>query len=88
MWAAISFAVMLIVIGIPLWWKTTEVHRATLPYDEIHRLDPLSVNIGMTIYVYSEFPTRTNFIMQSLEDILIGLRKFFRLIFFFFVKFM
>ncbi|XP_073981889.1 phosphatidylinositol glycan anchor biosynthesis class S [Rhodnius prolixus] len=76
MWAAISFAVMLIVIGIPLWWKTTEVHRATLPYDEIHRLDPLSVNIGMTIYVYSEFPTRTNFIMQSLEDILIGLRAF------------
>lgn len=76
MWAAISFAVMLIVIGIPLWWKTTEVHRATLPYDEIHKLDPLSVNIGMTVYIYSEYPTRTNLIMQSLEDILSDLRVY------------
>ncbi|KAK9511635.1 hypothetical protein O3M35_000257 [Rhynocoris fuscipes] len=76
MWAAVSFAVMLIVIGIPLWWKTTEVYRATLPYDEIHNLDPLSVKISMTVFVYSEYPIRTNSIMQRLELLLSDLRVF------------
>ncbi|XP_061171873.1 GPI transamidase component PIG-S-like [Saccostrea echinata] len=36
--AAISFGVICIVIGIPLWWKTTEVYRVSLPYSEIAEL--------------------------------------------------
>lgn len=63
MWSAISFSVMLIVIGIPLWWKTTEVYRASLPYDEIHSLDPSKLKIKTSIFIYSEYPTHANAIM-------------------------
>lgn len=53
MGAAISFAVMLLIIGIPLWWKTTEVHRAALPYRQIESIDPSNITIQMKIYVSS-----------------------------------
>jgi Phosphatidylinositol-glycan biosynthesis class S protein len=26
--------------GLPLWWKTTEVYRVSLPYDKINALQP------------------------------------------------
>ncbi|KAJ0173298.1 hypothetical protein K1T71_011474 [Dendrolimus kikuchii] len=35
MWASAAFVGVLIVIGMPLWWKTTEVYRVSLPYDKI-----------------------------------------------------
>ncbi|XP_014292645.1 GPI transamidase component PIG-S [Halyomorpha halys] len=66
MWSAISFSVMLIVIGVPLWWKTTEVYRASLPYDEIHALDPSQTEIKTTIFIYSEYPTHANEIIRGL----------------------
>ncbi|XP_038213260.1 GPI transamidase component PIG-S isoform X2 [Zerene cesonia] len=39
MWASASFVGVLIIIGVPLWWKTTEVFRVTLPYDQISSFD-------------------------------------------------
>lgn len=54
MLSAISFSIMLIVIGIPLWWKTTEVYRASLPYDEIDALRPSNVTIKTTILIHSD----------------------------------
>ncbi|XP_045490401.1 GPI transamidase component PIG-S isoform X1 [Pieris rapae] len=39
MWASASFVGVLIVIGVPLWWKTTEVFRVSLPYDKINAFD-------------------------------------------------
>ncbi|XP_072934173.1 GPI transamidase component PIG-S [Epargyreus clarus] len=39
MWASASFVGVLIVIGLPLWWKTTEVYRVSLPYDKINSFD-------------------------------------------------
>ncbi|XP_050671247.1 GPI transamidase component PIG-S isoform X2 [Leptidea sinapis] len=39
MWASASFVGVLIVIGLPLWWKTTEVFRVALPYDRINAFD-------------------------------------------------
>ncbi|CAG9558956.1 unnamed protein product [Danaus chrysippus] len=39
MWASASFVGVLIIIGLPLWWKTTEVYRVALPYDEINAFD-------------------------------------------------
>uniref|UniRef100_W5MFV4 Phosphatidylinositol glycan anchor biosynthesis, class S n=1 Tax=Lepisosteus oculatus TaxID=7918 RepID=W5MFV4_LEPOC len=41
--AALSIAAVAIVIGIPLWWKTTETYRAGLPYSQISQLDSLQV---------------------------------------------
>lgn len=34
-WAAVGFAVVLIAFGLPIWWRTTTVYRAPLPYSAI-----------------------------------------------------
>ncbi|KAF6204866.1 hypothetical protein GE061_019030 [Apolygus lucorum] len=71
MGAAISFAVMLLVIGIPLWWKTTEVHRAALPYSQIEAMDPSSVTIRMKIWVSASSSTRTSNIIMLMKTSLV-----------------
>lgn len=40
--AALSYAVTMLLVGVPVWWKTTEVYRANLPYAEIDQLASLS----------------------------------------------
>ncbi|XP_047502310.1 GPI transamidase component PIG-S-like [Penaeus chinensis] len=37
-WAAAGFAVVLVVVGLPVWWYTTTVYRAHLPYSTIEEL--------------------------------------------------
>uniref|UniRef100_A0A670YXS8 Uncharacterized protein n=1 Tax=Pseudonaja textilis TaxID=8673 RepID=A0A670YXS8_PSETE len=41
--ASLSFAAMAVLVGLPLWWKTTETYRAALPDSEIAALDALLV---------------------------------------------
>lgn len=41
--AALFFAAVVIVLGLPLWWKTTETYRAPLPYSQISGLNSLQV---------------------------------------------
>ncbi|KAG8267176.1 hypothetical protein J6590_057015 [Homalodisca vitripennis] len=60
MWSAISFALIILGLGIPLWWKTTEVYRVTLPYAEIDELQLLEPRMAVNISVYTEYPSRTN----------------------------
>ncbi|XP_077510166.1 phosphatidylinositol glycan anchor biosynthesis class S [Amblyomma americanum] len=36
--ASVSFIIIFILVGLPVWWKTTTVYRVTLPYDEIEAL--------------------------------------------------
>jgi len=38
----LSYVAIMLFIGVPLWWKTTEVYRADLPYDAIDRLSDIS----------------------------------------------
>jgi hypothetical protein len=37
-YAALSVGFVCVFIGIPLWWKTTEVYRVSLPYSDIEDL--------------------------------------------------
>ena len=41
---SLSVGVIFICIGLPLWWNTTKVYRAALPYDEIGQLNQLKVS--------------------------------------------
>lgn len=41
---SVSVGVIFICIGLPLWWNTTKVYRAALPYDEIEQLNQLKVS--------------------------------------------
>lgn len=42
--AALSFAAIAVVLGLPLWWRTTETYRAALPYADIAGLGRLPVS--------------------------------------------
>jgi len=46
-----SFAVLLLGVGVPLWWYTTAVPRVALPYTEIDELWELDIRITTKITV-------------------------------------
>ncbi|XP_071639701.1 GPI transamidase component PIG-S isoform X5 [Temnothorax longispinosus] len=50
-YASVSFAVLLLGIGVPLWWHTTTVPRVTLPYAGIDELSQLDIRITTKITV-------------------------------------
>ncbi|KAM3854332.1 GPI transamidase component PIG-S isoform 1-T1 [Vipera latastei] len=49
--AALSFAAMAVLVGLPLWWKTTETYRAALPDSEIAELDALLFQLMVPVWV-------------------------------------
>ncbi|XP_015591966.1 GPI transamidase component PIG-S isoform X1 [Cephus cinctus] len=51
LYASLSFAVLLLGVGVPLWWYTTAVPRVPLPYSGIARLSDLDMRISTRIIV-------------------------------------
>ncbi|XP_064022420.1 GPI transamidase component PIG-S isoform X2 [Pogoniulus pusillus] len=49
--AALSFAAIVVVLGLPLWWKTTETYRAALPYVDIDGLGQLPFQLTVPVAV-------------------------------------
>ena len=49
--AALGVGFVCIVIGLPLWWKTTEVYRVPLPYQDIATLAKAQVIISFVIQI-------------------------------------
>ncbi|KAM5181545.1 GPI transamidase component PIG-S [Mantella aurantiaca] len=49
--AVLSIALVAAIVGLPLWWKTTETYRATLPYSEIGQLGRLQLQLTLPIEV-------------------------------------
>ncbi|XP_035824543.1 GPI transamidase component PIG-S isoform X2 [Aplysia californica] len=41
--AALCLGIFCIVVGVPLWWKTTEVYRVSLPYSDIQHLSDTKI---------------------------------------------
>ncbi|XP_073791107.1 GPI transamidase component PIG-S isoform X2 [Danio rerio] len=50
-YAALAIAAVVIIVGIPLWWKTTETYRAWLPFSDINELDSLQLRLSVDIEV-------------------------------------
>ncbi|NP_001279117.1 GPI transamidase component PIG-S [Callorhinchus milii] len=50
-YAAGCISVLVLVFGIPLWWRTTETYRATLPYSRISTLDLLLLDMSVPVQV-------------------------------------
>jgi len=46
--AALSFILLMLVVGLPLWWQTTAVYRVALPYEDMDRRHP---RVGMRVDV-------------------------------------
>ncbi|KAM8945140.1 GPI transamidase component PIG-S isoform 2-T2 [Lycaon pictus] len=49
--AALFFAAVAILLGLPLWWKTTETYRAPLPYSQISGLNALQLRLMVPVTV-------------------------------------
>ncbi|XP_074045147.1 GPI transamidase component PIG-S [Macrotis lagotis] len=49
--AALCFATMAVLLGLPLWWKTTETYRASLPYSQISHLESLLLRLRVPVSV-------------------------------------
>ncbi|KAI5642564.1 phosphatidylinositol-glycan biosynthesis class S protein domain-containing protein [Phthorimaea operculella] len=73
MWASASFVGVLFIIGLPLWWKTTEVYRVALPYDKINSFDPLAHSLTAELTVLANDDATASevagLIEKSFEDI-------------------
>uniref|UniRef100_A0A3Q0KUD6 Phosphatidylinositol-glycan biosynthesis class S protein n=1 Tax=Schistosoma mansoni TaxID=6183 RepID=A0A3Q0KUD6_SCHMA len=48
---SIFYLLITILIGVPLWWKTTAPYHASLPYDEIQMLSSRKIEITVPITV-------------------------------------
>ncbi|VVC29688.1 Phosphatidylinositol-glycan biosynthesis class S protein [Cinara cedri] len=65
--SAAVYAFILLVIGIPLWWRMTEVQRHPLPYSQISQLGNMDVTIATDIFVYTKNVSKTEQIIQQLH---------------------
>ena len=54
-YATLSYALVMIVVGVPVWWHTTDVERAPLPFDRIEEmnLETLKQNVPITVVTAS-----------------------------------
>ncbi|XP_012251925.2 GPI transamidase component PIG-S isoform X1 [Athalia rosae] len=67
-YASISFAILLLGVGVPLWWHTTAVPRVALPYDGIARLSDLEIKISTKIFVAAFTQDRANLLADEIRD--------------------
>lgn len=65
--SAAVYAFILLIIGIPLWWRMTEVQRHPLPYTQISQLGNIDVIIATDILVYTKNKTETNRIIEHIH---------------------
>lgn len=74
MWAALSFVVILIILGVPLWWKMTEVERSFFPYSEIAELHSRNIIFPLHIDVKTSSISAEN-LVNDLENLFIQSSK-------------
>lgn len=68
MYAAISFVFLLLVVGIPLWWKTTEVYRVHVPYGRIDDLKEADIVFPAHVTILSKETERVNSLLMHLSN--------------------
>uniref|UniRef100_A0A1L8E3R1 Putative gpi transamidase complex n=1 Tax=Nyssomyia neivai TaxID=330878 RepID=A0A1L8E3R1_9DIPT len=68
-YASIVFIIVIIGIGVPMWWKTTEVYRVNLPYDSINKLTVTPIVSSSSVLIYTPNPARTDLLVRELGDI-------------------
>lgn len=77
-YAALGIGLVCILIGIPLWWKTTEIYRVQLPYADIQRLSETEIHYSISIEVISFNSKLTNklpSVARSLQETLTKQKK-------------
>nr|XP_022903978.1 GPI transamidase component PIG-S [Onthophagus taurus] len=78
MFSLISYVIVILVIGLPMWWLTTRVYRAPLPLDEMLSFDipkktirensiPLSLEYDVLITVLNPDPSNLDVDIQMVD---------------------
>ncbi|XP_055851996.1 GPI transamidase component PIG-S-like isoform X1 [Episyrphus balteatus] len=67
-YASVAFMVVVLVIGLPMWWKTTEVYRVSLPYSDIHDLSESLIQINLTVGIFTHKPERSALLIEELNN--------------------
>lgn len=67
MLASSSFILVIVVLGLPMWWKTTEVSRVPLPSDAINALTDRPIAVRSTVAVYAAPPPRLVALLEELN---------------------
>lgn len=67
-YASISFAVLLLGLGVPLWWHTTTLLRVTLPYDGIEKLSDLEINVKTKFVVVALSQDRGESLVRDITE--------------------
>lgn len=62
-----SFAVLLLGVGLPLWWHTTAVPRVALPYTRIDELSQLDIKINTKITVAAFSRDRAELLAREIK---------------------
>ena len=52
-YATLSYALVMLVVGLPVWWHTTDVERAPLPFDRIEEMNQETLKQTVPITIVS-----------------------------------
>ena len=55
-YATLSYALVMVVLGLPVWWQTTDVERAPLPFDRIEEMNQENLKQVVPITIVSISP--------------------------------
>ncbi|XP_031632221.1 GPI transamidase component PIG-S isoform X2 [Contarinia nasturtii] len=69
--ATLAFAFIIIVIGFPMWFKTTEVYRVPLPYSKINLLGDDVTKISSKVGIFTYSNERTKLLMNELKTFIL-----------------
>lgn len=75
-YASITFAVLLLGLGVPLWWHTTAVPRAPIPFSEISELGQVDFVLGSRLMIGCFTIEKAKKIRDKLEVLLKKAGKF------------
>lgn len=67
-YASVSFAVLLLGVGVPIWWYTTAVPRVPLPYAGIEQLSDLEITVRTKIVVAALSRDRAESLARDIEE--------------------
>ncbi|XP_011639275.1 GPI transamidase component PIG-S isoform X3 [Pogonomyrmex barbatus] len=67
-YASMSFAILLLGVGMPLWWHTTTVPRVMLPYTGIDELSQLDIRITTKITVAALSVNRAELLAREIKQ--------------------
>lgn len=70
--STIAYILIIFAVGVPMWWKTTETHRAPLPSDSIAALDEIPITFTIELGLFTSNDERTNKLAQELDTFFKG----------------